>query len=97
VRGQNRINVNTARREVLKALGVSDAQFSQIEQTRRLGPVTSVQGFNVGGLSFNSTTFRIDAQGLVDGQVRARLTAIVQKRPGTGGETMVVLEWSGVR
>ena len=97
VRGQPQVNVNTARREVLKALGVSDAQFSQIEQTRRLGPYTSLQGLNIAGVSPSTTTFRIDAQGIVDGQVRARLTAIVQKRPGTGGEALVVLEWSGVR
>jgi general secretion pathway protein K len=97
VRGQSQVNVNTAPREVLKALGVSDAQFSRIEQTRRLGPYTTLQGLNIGGVSPATITFRIDAQGIVDGQVRARLTAIVQKRPGAGGETLAVLEWSGVR
>jgi general secretion pathway protein K len=98
VRGPNRVNVNTASREVLRALGVGDALFSQIEQTRRQGPYTSPPtGVGIGGLSVTSNTFRIDAEGIVDGQVRARLTAVVQKRPGSGGETLAVLEWSGVR
>ena len=98
VRTQGQVNLNTASRHVLRALNISDAEFTQIEQTRRQGPYTSVPSqFGGRGLAVNTRTFRIDAQGLVEGQVRARLTAIVQKRPGTGGDTMVVLEWSGVR
>jgi general secretion pathway protein K len=98
VRTQGGVNINTASRQVLRALNVTDAEFSQIEQSRRLGPYTSVPSqFGGRGLAVTTRTFRIEAQGLVDGQVRARLTAIVQKRPGTGGETMAILEWSGVR
>jgi len=29
--------------------------------------------------------------------VRARVTAIVQRNPQSGGDTVTVLEWSGVR
>jgi hypothetical protein len=42
-------------------------------------------------------TFRVEAEGLLDGQVRAKITAIVQKRADAGRETVAVLEWSGVR
>ena len=98
VRTQGTININTASRQVLRALNFSDAEFTQIEQSRRQGPYTSVPAqFGGRGLGVTSRTFRIEAEGLVEGQVRARLTAIVQKRPGTGGETLNVLEWSGVR
>ena len=44
-----------------------------------------------------SDIFRIEAQGIIDGQVRARLTAVVQKRTDANGQGIVVLEWTGVR
>jgi hypothetical protein len=97
VRGSAQVNINTARREVLRALGLSDAEIVEIEQARRVRPYTGPGRFSGRGLSVTSRTFRIEAQGLIDGQVRARLTAIVQKRPGTTGEGVTVLEWSGVR
>jgi general secretion pathway protein K len=97
VRGSAQVNINTARREVLRALGLSDAEIVEIEQARRLRPYTGPGRFSGRGLSVTSRTFRIEARGLIDGQVRARLTAIVQKRPGTTGEGVTVLEWSGVR
>jgi len=49
------------------------------------------------GLMVNTRTFRIEAEGLVDGQPRARLTAIVQRRQDGSRQPMVILEWSGVR
>jgi general secretion pathway protein K len=91
------VNINTVGREVLRALGFADAEFTEIEQSRRQAPYTSAGRFTNRGLTFTSSTFRIEAQGLVDGQVRARLTAIVQKGQGTGGESVAVIEWSGVR
>ena len=48
-------------------------------------------------LSHQSRTFRIEALGLVDGQVRARIIAIVRKGTNTGTDGITVLEWSGVR
>jgi general secretion pathway protein K len=97
--GSSQINVNTAGREVLRALGLSDAQFSDIEQARRLTPDFQTARFPTTGvsLSHQSRTFRIEAQGLVEGQVRARITAIVRKGTNTGNDGITVLEWSGVR
>jgi general secretion pathway protein K len=98
VKTPGQININTAGREVFRALNISDAEFTEIEQARRAGPYVSVPGrFGGRNLSVTSRTFRIEALGMVEGQVRARLTAIVQKRPGQGGEGVVVLDWSGVR
>ena len=34
---------------------------------------------------------------VIDGQVRARVTAIVQRNAQSGGDSVTVLEWSGVR
>ena len=98
--GSGQINVNTAGREVLRALGLSDAQFSRRRAVPAPGPLPSrPPGWRPPGvaLSHNSRTFRIEALGLVDGQVRARLTAIVRKGANTGTDGITVLEWSGVR
>jgi general secretion pathway protein K len=89
------VNINTASREVIQALGLGDAEITEIEQSRRLGPF-STSRFGGRGFVFTSRTFRIEALGLIDGQVRARLMAIVQKRTDSGGEGVAVLEWSGV-
>jgi general secretion pathway protein K len=98
VKSPGQINLNTARREVLRALNLSDAELNEIEQQRRLGPYATVPPrFSGRGLAVTSRTFRVEAEGLVDGQVRARLTAIMQKRSGDGGDGVAVLEWSGVR
>jgi general secretion pathway protein K len=101
VRTQGTINLNTAGREVLKAVGFSEAELTEVEQARRLGPYTSVPGrFAQRNLAVSSRTFRIEAEGLIDGQVRARLTAVVQKGRavgGAGGEGVAVMDWSGVR
>jgi len=91
------VNINTVGKEVARALNVSEAVFSDIEQARRNGPITATGGRYPPGFATTSRTFRIEAQGLVEGQVRARLTAVVQKRTDQGGESVVVREWSGVR
>jgi general secretion pathway protein K len=91
------ININTVGKEVVQALGLSDAEFTEIAQFRRVAPYTSVPPrFSGRGMTVTSRTFRIEARGLIDGQVRAKLTAIVQKQAGTGGQEVAVLEWSGV-
>lgn len=98
--GSGQININTVGREVLRGLGLSDAEFTLIEQSRRQNPYFQVPSqFTTRGVSLGLTsrTFRIDAVGLIDGQVRARITAIVRKGTGTAGDGMAVLEWSGVR
>lgn len=98
VKTPGQVNINTMGPRVARALGLADAQFTLIEQTRREAPFTSVPGqFGGRGLTAATRTFRVEAEGIVGGQVRARLTAIVQRRTGTDGDGIAVLEWSGVR
>ena len=98
VKSPGQVNLNTVSCTVLRALGGGDAECSAIEQTRREGPYTSVPGqFGGRGLSLTTRTFRIEADGLIDGQVRAQVTAIVQRNAQSGGDAVTVLEWSGVR
>lgn len=92
------VNINTARPEVLRALGLSEAEIAEVIDTRRVAPYTAVPARFAGrGFAVASRTFRVEAEGLVDGQVRARLTAILQRRGTTGTEGVTVLDWSGVR
>ncbi len=94
----NLVNVNTASPEVLRAQGLADAQIIDVVQSRRDGPfVTPPSRLGGLGLSVATRTFRIEAEGLVDGVTRARVTAIVQKRQENAKQPMAVLEWSGVR
>jgi general secretion pathway protein K len=98
VRSPGRVNLNTADVLVLKALGVSDAEIIQLLQTRRDGCFVTLpaRGTIAGrGFVLTSRTFRVTAEGLVDGQVRARITAVLQKRSTAGsGAGVVVLDWS---
>jgi type II secretory pathway component PulK len=97
VKGNGQININTVGKEVVRALGLSDAEFSELEQARRQGPYTTVPArFSGRGMTVTSRIFRIEALGLIEGQVRAKITAIVEKRSDSGGEGVAVLEWSGV-
>jgi general secretion pathway protein K len=98
VKTTGQVNINTAGPFVLRALNISDAEYSEIVQSRRETPYLTAGGrFGNRGLAVTTRTFRIDAEGILDGQVRARITAIVQKRTDTGTETVSVVEWSGVR
>ena len=90
------VNVNTVGREVARALNVGDAIFSNIEQTRRNFPIQNLSSYPP-GFATTSLTFRIEAQGIVEGQVRARLTAVVQKRSENQGGGILMREWSGIR
>lgn len=97
VKTAGQINLNTAGPLVLRALGLSDAEISDIEQSRRDGPYTQMPGrFGGRQLGLTSRTFRIEAEGMIDGRVRARVTAIAQRRSDAGGIGIVVVEWSGV-
>jgi general secretion pathway protein K len=94
------VNVNTAGPLVFCAMNVSEAVISSITQTRREIPYTNtnIPGLPSGGFAVITRTFRIEAEGLIDGRPRASITAIVQRRQGTGsGSPIVTLEWSGVR
>ncbi len=89
-------NLNTAPELVLRAHGLSDAEISYTLQARRAAPFQAVPGNFVGrGLGVLSRTFRIEAEGWVSGQSRARVTAIVRKQvsPTTGGIEAAVVGW----
>lgn len=98
VKSSGQVNINTAGEQVLKALGLGDAEVSQIVQTRCDTPYPAVPGqFVRAGLGVQSQTFRIEAEGKIDGRVGARITAIVQRRDSTSGPSIAFLEWSGAR
>lgn len=98
VKTPGQVNLNTAGPQVLRALGFSDAEITEVVQSRRETPYASVPPRFAGrGLVVVTQTFRIQAEGLIDGRSRARLTAIVQKRMQTGAPALVVVEWSGVQ
>ena len=98
VKSPGQVNINTASCVVLRALGFGDAECSIVEQARRDGPFTSVPGqFGGRGLSLTTRTFRVEADGIIDGQVRAHITAIIQRRTDTSGDAVSVLEWSGIQ
>lgn len=89
-----RVNVNTAGPVVFCAMGVSDAQISDIMQGRLETPMIDLGRLpGTNAFAVATQTFRIEADGIVEGQPRASVTAIVQKR----NNGMVVVEWSGVR
>ena len=95
VRTPGQINVNTARKNVLAALGLAEAQIGQIVATRCEGPLqpAALSAYGGRGLTTTSRTFRIDAKGLVDGRVASHITAVVQKRQDQGGGSMTTMEW----
>jgi general secretion pathway protein K len=98
VKSPGQVNLNTASCVVLRALGFGDAECDLVEQQRRQGPYTQTPGqFGGRGLTLTSRTYRVEAEGLIEGQTRARLTAIIQRRADTSGEGVAVLEWSGIR
>jgi general secretion pathway protein K len=98
VKSPGQVNINTASCVVLRALGFGDAECSIVEQARRDGPFTSVPGqFGGRGLSLTTRTFRVEADGIIDGQVRAHITAIIQRRTDTSGDAVSMLEWSGIQ
>jgi general secretion pathway protein K len=98
VRGRGAVNMNTAPPEVLGALGLSTAEITEIVQARRIeGPYASLPGkFGNRNLSTATQTFRIEAEGIVDDRVAARLIAIVQRR-AEGTSPVTVLEWARLR
>jgi general secretion pathway protein K len=93
VRSPGQVNLNTADPVVLRALNFSEAEISQVIQTRRDGCYTNVGQFGGRGLILTSRTFRVKAEALVDGRVAARVTAVLQKRLDGGLPTIAVLEW----
>jgi general secretion pathway protein K len=98
--GAGTVNMNTAPEAVLRALGFLDAELSDITGSRVANPYTAVPGRYAGrGLAVGSATFRIEAEGRVSGESRARIVAIVQRRAGPPisnappGMRVTILSW----
>lgn len=105
--GRNTVNINTAPPLVLKALNLSDAEIADIVQSRERAPHPFVPGRYGGrGLGVGSRTFRIEADGIVAGESKARVVAIVQRgalrasaqprgvgAPGAPSRGVTVLSW----
>ncbi|HTI56721.1 MAG TPA: hypothetical protein VMC04_20975 [Verrucomicrobiae bacterium] len=88
------VNLNTASPLVLKALGLSDAEIADVVQTRARAPYPSVPGRFAGrGLAVGSSVFRIEAEGRVDGAVRSRVVAVVQRGGRTAPLEPTILSW----
>jgi len=85
--------INTASPTVLRAFGLAEAEISEILQNRRYGPYTDVSRFSGRGLVATTQTFRVEAEGLIDAEPRARLTAVVRKRTEGAGDVLVILDW----
>jgi general secretion pathway protein K len=98
VRGRGlTININTAPKLILKALGLSDAEIDNIVQARSSQPYSTIPALYATRARFtvNSATFRIEAEGVVAGEPRARLVAIVQRSIGAAaGSAPVVVVYS---
>ena len=78
------VNMNTAPPQVLKALGLSDAEVTVVTQTRERLPYRVVPGPFVGRrLGISSATFRVESEGVIAGEGRVRIVAII-RRGGTG-------------
>ncbi len=98
VHGTGQVNINTAPEPVLKALGLSEAEVSEIVQSRRLAPYALVPPrFAARGLSVSSRTYRIEAAGWVEGgQTRVRAVGIIQRgaEAGTGQPRALIISWN---
>jgi general secretion pathway protein K len=97
--GRDTINMNTAAAPVLTALGLSAAEVAELTSTRVRTPYTSVPGrFGGKGLGVGSATFRIEGEGWMAGELRARIVAVVQRQAqlnaaGGTGIKATVLSW----
>jgi len=97
--GRDTVNMNTAAPGVLTALGLSAAEISEIVSARARAPYATVPARFAGkGLGVGSATFRIEAEGRVGGELRARLVAIVQRQAqlavtGAASFKTAVLSW----
>jgi general secretion pathway protein K len=96
VKSTGQTNINTASPVVLKAFGLAEALVEDVLQGRRVVPYLNLPGTLPSGLGVSTKIFRVEAEGIVDGRVAARVTAVLQRRDGNP-TSVVVLEWSGLR
>jgi general secretion pathway protein K len=94
------ININTASKLVLQAVGMADAEVGNIMQSRTPQPYASVPSiYAVRGARFtvNSATFRIESEGVIAGEPRARLVAVVQRTTGAAAgsaPSLIIYSWT---
>jgi general secretion pathway protein K len=87
-RGRGVVNINTAPRVVLEAAGLSDAEINDVVQARASSPYTAVPGrFGGRRLAVGSVTFRIEAEGWINGRPKTRILTVVQRGGGAAGST----------
>ncbi len=91
------INLNTAPKLILQAAGLSEAEIDDVMQSRASNPYGVVPARYSGRrFTVGSMTFRIEAEGLIAGEPRARLVAIVRRAVGaqTGpAPVLIVYSW----
>ena len=89
------MNLNTASPLVLKALGLSEAEIADVVRTRVRAPYPSVPGRFAGrGFTVGSSSFRIEAEGVVAGVARRRVVAVVQRGGNQRGRLDVaIVSW----
>ena len=93
--GVTAVNLNTAGPLVLKALGLSEAEIADVVRTRVRAPYPSVPGRFAGrGFTVGSSSFRIEAEGVVAGVARSRVVAVVQRGGNQRGRLDVaIVSW----
>jgi general secretion pathway protein K len=92
--GVTAVNLNTAGPLVLKALGLSDAEIADVVRTRVRAPYPSVPGRFAGrGFTVGSSSFRIEAEGVVAGVARRRVVAVVQRGAGQSRLDVAIVSW----
>ena len=93
--GVTAVNLNTASPLVLKALGLSEAEIADVVRTRVRAPYPSVPGRFAGrGFTVGSSSFRIEAEGVVAGVARRRVVAVVQRGgKQRGGLDVAIVSW----
>ena len=96
--GGGQVNINTASKAVLMALGLSDAEILEIQATRRELPYAAVPGrFTGHGLVATTQIYRIEALGILNEKPRARLTVVLEVSSDPNIAAMRILSWSGIR
>ena len=95
VRSVGQVNLNTAEPIVLRAMGLSEAEIGTVLMTRRNSPYITVPGtFGGRGFAVSTRTFRVAAEGIVNGRVGARITAVVRRQSESD---IAVVEWSSAQ
>jgi general secretion pathway protein K len=100
VRSRGTVNINTAPKLILQAIGLAPAEIDDIVQSRTANPYGVVPARYQGRrLAVGSLTFRIEAEGLIGGEPRARMVAIVRRLvgPQSGAKPLLnVYSWQSL-